>query len=189
MYPRQRPSYGAPVQLTSKPEKSAPLPAEQIIYLQQEIRYILFYARNIDSTMLPALASLDSSQSEVTQDTASTITQILNYAATHPDANLRSNPSNMVLHIHSDASNLSKAKLRTQEGRPLFLYSTTTRLGKYPDIHESPPPPSPKWRRPQHLPHPQKCHVLRHRSQSWRPVASLYKITKTGVASSTLASP
>ena len=38
---------------------------------------------------------------------------LLNYAATHPDATVRFRASDMILHIHSDASYLSKPKARS----------------------------------------------------------------------------
>ena len=59
-YPWQRPRYGTPSQLTSKPDQFAPLPEEQIINLQQKIGYLLLYAHTVDGTLLPDLGSLAS---------------------------------------------------------------------------------------------------------------------------------
>jgi hypothetical protein len=48
-------------------------------------------------------------------------TQLLNYAATHPDAQVTYHASNMILHIHSDASYLSEDKAGSQVGGYYFL--------------------------------------------------------------------
>jgi hypothetical protein len=47
--------------------------------------------------------------------------QLLNYAATHPDAEVTYKKSDMVLHIHSDASYLSEEKARSRVGGYYFL--------------------------------------------------------------------
>jgi hypothetical protein len=62
---------------------------------------VLYYARAIDCTMLMALGSL--AAAKTTHATAQAVTQLLNFAATHPDAVLSYHASDMVLHIHSDA--------------------------------------------------------------------------------------
>jgi hypothetical protein len=48
---------------------------------------------------------------------------LLDYAATHPDAILRYQRSDMVLHIHSDASYLSAPEARSRAGGHHFLSS------------------------------------------------------------------
>jgi hypothetical protein len=63
---------------------------------------LLYYARAIDCTMLVALGTL--ATAKTTLDTAQGLTQLLNYAATHPDATLKYIASDMILHVHSDAS-------------------------------------------------------------------------------------
>jgi hypothetical protein len=64
----------------------------------------LFYGRAIDCTMLVALGALASQQSNSTKATAKAITQLINYAAAHPDTMIQYIASDMYLHIHSDAS-------------------------------------------------------------------------------------
>lgn len=49
------------------------------------------------------------------------IVQLLNYAATHHDATIRYQASNMILHIDSDASYLSLPKARSQAGGFYYL--------------------------------------------------------------------
>ena len=63
---------------------------------------LLYYACAVDSTMLVAFGSIASAAH--TAATAQAVTQLLNYCATHPDAVIRFHASDMVLHVHSDAS-------------------------------------------------------------------------------------
>jgi hypothetical protein len=92
--------------------------------------------------MLVALGTISSNQSKGTQATAQALTQLLNYAASHPDATVRYTTSNMYLHIHSDASNLSeaKAKARSRAGGTFFLSSRPPDPSATPDPDATPPP-------------------------------------------------
>jgi hypothetical protein len=83
----------------------------------------LYYARAVDSTMLVALNAISASQSKATKNTAAAIVHLLGYTATHPDAILRYTCSDMVLHIHSDASYLSAPEARSRAGGHHFLSS------------------------------------------------------------------
>jgi hypothetical protein len=73
--------------------------------------------------MLVALTTIASNQSNGTQATAQALTQLLNYAADHPDATVRYTASYMYLHIHSDASYSSEAKARSRADGTFFLSS------------------------------------------------------------------
>jgi hypothetical protein len=108
------PIYGTPTQLTSPVDDTALLPPAELTRIQEITGTLLFYARAIDSTMLVALGTIASNQSKGMQATAQALTQLLNYAAAHPDATVRYTPSDMYLHIHSDASYLSEAKARSR---------------------------------------------------------------------------
>ena len=85
-----------------------PLKPAGITLLQEIIGVLLYYAHAVNSTMLVTLGSLASAQSKGTEATAHASTQLLNYCATHPDAILHYTASDMILHIHSDASYLSE---------------------------------------------------------------------------------
>jgi hypothetical protein len=85
------------------------------------ISTFLYCARAIDNTMLVALGSLAAAQTKGTQATGHACTQLLNYATTHPDAIIRFHTSGMILHLHSDASYLSKPKARSRVGGLFFL--------------------------------------------------------------------
>ena len=119
------PQYGAPVQYTEPTDESEPLNKAETKLLQEIIGTLLYYARAIDSTMLVALSSLASAQANGTQETAKACTKLLNYAATHPEATIRYKASDMILHIHSDASYLSKPKARSRVGGFFFLGTNT----------------------------------------------------------------
>jgi hypothetical protein len=128
------PAYGTPIQYTPEPDTSPALDPNGILRLQQVVGVLLYYARAIDSTMLVALGTIASAQSNGTEATAEATTKLLNYAATHPDATIRYNASDMVAHCHSDASYLSEPNSRSRAGGLYFLSS-------HPDKLDGKPPP------------------------------------------------
>ena len=134
------PHYGAPTQLTDHPDNSAALPANGKLFIQQVIGVLLWYARAVDNTLLVALGTLASAQSNPTDATMAAVAQILNYCATHPDAVVRYKASGMALHIHSDASYLSASQARSRVGGYFFLSDTLADPKKAPSP-DSPPPP------------------------------------------------
>ena len=71
--------------------------------------------------MLVALGDLASEQTQGTQETLDAITQLINYAATHPNATICYRENDMVLHIHIDSSYVSYPKARIRAGRHFFL--------------------------------------------------------------------
>ena len=89
--------------------------------------------------MLVALSSIASTQSQVTNNTYDETLWLLNYAATHPDATIRYSSSDMILHVHSDASYLSDPKACSRVGGHYFLISRSSNPSKPPP---SPPPPN-----------------------------------------------
>jgi hypothetical protein len=110
------PHYGAHQQMTPLPDDRA-----GITILQEVIGVFLFYGRTVYCTMLVALGTLASQQADGTQATAKAVTQLLNYAAAHPDTAIRYIASDMYLHMHSNASYLSEAKARSRVGGTFFL--------------------------------------------------------------------
>ncbi len=80
------PQYGAHTQLTAPIDTSPNLDKTQIKRLQQIIGVFLYYGRALDLTMLVSLGTLAAAQTKGTQATVEACTQLLNYAATHPDA-------------------------------------------------------------------------------------------------------
>lgn len=86
--------------------------------------------------MLVSLGTLAAAQTRATMTTMKAANQLLDYAATHPDATVRFTASDMILHVHSDASYLSEAKARSRAGGLFFLSSFTN--APKPDL--VPPP-------------------------------------------------
>ena len=111
-----RPNYGYIVQYAPEPDNSPFLSPSGKTRVQQIVGTFLFYARAIDNTMVPVLNSLSASQSKPTASTNQDITQFLDYTATHPDATIRYNGSDMILHVHSDASFLCEPNSKNRIG-------------------------------------------------------------------------
>jgi hypothetical protein len=132
------PTYGAATQLTAPPDQSPALDAKGATRIQEVVGVLLYYARAVDSTMLVALGTIASAAKSA--DTAQAITQLLNYCATHPDAIVRFHASDMVLHVHSDASYLSEAHARSRAGGYFFLSDKPAQPLATPDPTCVPPP-------------------------------------------------
>ncbi len=59
---------------------------EEKTYIQEVIETFLYYARCVDASMLPALGMRATQQASPTKNTMKKIKQFLDFAATHPDA-------------------------------------------------------------------------------------------------------
>jgi hypothetical protein len=81
----------------------------------------LYYARAVDPTVLMLLNDIATEQTKATEKTQAATNQMLDYLATHPDATIRCHASDMILHIHSDASYLSVSNARSRLGGLFFL--------------------------------------------------------------------
>ena len=113
---------------------------EEAKKVQQSVGTFLYYTRAVDPTMLVALNTISSQQSKSTQETAKKLVQILNYAATYPDAITRYHDSRMTLHMHSDASFLSALGAKIRAGGYHYLIETSSDPNKIP-----PHTPLPQW--------------------------------------------
>jgi hypothetical protein len=131
----QKPTYGTKVQYAPDPDSSPALDASDIKRVQEVLGTLLYYARAVDSTMLAAIGSIATQQTNGTQATMKAVTQLLNYCATHPDAVVRYFASDMILEIDSDASYLSAPKARSRAAG----YHT---LGYLPAPVTDPPTPA-----------------------------------------------
>ena len=117
------PTYGAPVQYATPEDTTPLLNTKDTKRVQQVVGTLLYYARAIDNTMLPALNDIAASQSAPTHTTAEQLTQLLDYCTSHPDASIKFSASDMVLRVHSDASYLSAPKSRSKVGGFFYLSS------------------------------------------------------------------
>jgi hypothetical protein len=61
----------------------------------------------VDPTIVMPLNDIATEQTRETEKTQASTNQMLDYLATHPDTTIRYHASDMILHIHSDASYLS----------------------------------------------------------------------------------
>ena len=92
------------------PDKDpSPLLRSKTINLVQKIVGTLPYCSIVvDLTILTALGSIAAQQAKVIEKTYADTLWLLNYAPTHPNAKIRYTASDKILHIHSNASYLSK---------------------------------------------------------------------------------
>ena len=116
-----RPIYGATTQWTTPPDLTSKLTPSEINHVQSVVGTLLYYAFAVDSFLLVALSDLAAAQAHGTVQTMNALIHLLNYAATFPRAVVRFHASDMVLHVHSDASYLSAAKARSRVGGHYFL--------------------------------------------------------------------
>ena len=122
-HPHTERIYGATIQYAKKTDDSPLLSTTDKTYIQQVLGVILYYGRAVDSTVLVALSSIASMQATPTELTMELIKILLDYVATHPDAILTYEKSDMVLAVHSDASYLSEPGARSRAGGHFFMSS------------------------------------------------------------------
>jgi hypothetical protein len=113
------PVYGARTQYATKDE-TPPLTAQQCLTIQKVTGSVLYYAREVDPTVLILLNDIATEQTKATEKTQAATSQMLDYLATHPDATIRYHASDMILHIHSDASYLSVSNAWSRLGGLFF---------------------------------------------------------------------
>jgi hypothetical protein len=110
------PQYGSKIQYPDEPDTSPPLGIAEHRRVQQVLGTLLYYSRAVDLTMLTAISTLATQQAQPTAQTMTDLVTLLNYAATHPNAVVRFQQSDMILHVESDASYLSAGKARSRAG-------------------------------------------------------------------------
>ena len=69
----------------------------------------------IDGTMLTAINAIAVAKKHGMLETIESMTQLLDYVATHPNVAITFFPSDMILHIHSDALYLSEPEAMSKE--------------------------------------------------------------------------
>jgi hypothetical protein len=114
------PVFGAKTQYATKDE-TPPLTAKHFLTIQKVTGSVLYYARAVDPTVLMPLNDIAAEETKATEKTQAATNQLLYYFATHPDATIRHHTSDMILHIHSDASYLSVSNAGSRLGGAVFL--------------------------------------------------------------------
>jgi hypothetical protein len=113
------PVYGAKTQYATTDETPL-LTAQQCLTIQKVTGSVLYYASAFDPTVLMPLNNIATEQSKATEKTQAATNQMLDYLATHPDATIRYHASDMISHIHSNASYLSVSNARSRLGGLFF---------------------------------------------------------------------
>ena len=108
------------------------LDSDRITCVQQVVGTLLHYSRAVDTKMLVALSSLAAAQTKSTDETALSLTKLINYASTHPNATLRYVASDIILHIYSNASYGSEPKSCSRVGGLFTLTSRAANPTKPP---------------------------------------------------------
>jgi hypothetical protein len=90
------PTYGAKVQYAPPTDTTERLPDDATKRIQKIVGTLMYYARAADCTLQIALGTIAAQQSKA-EATATAVNQLLDYCATHPDAALQFNASNMIL--------------------------------------------------------------------------------------------
>jgi hypothetical protein len=70
----------------------------------------------VDPILIMPINVLASEQSNATEVTADKVIKLLNYCNTNPETKIRYHASEMILHIHSDASYLSENEAKSRAG-------------------------------------------------------------------------
>jgi hypothetical protein len=86
---------------------------------------VLYYVRAVDPTLIMPINVLASEQSRATAVTVEKVIKLLNYCNTHPETKIRYHASDMILHIHSDASYLSEKEVKSRAGGFFYMGSST----------------------------------------------------------------
>jgi hypothetical protein len=115
------PIYGAKTQFVTKKPTSPALSDKEINKLQQLTGTLLYYARAVDPTLIMRINVLASEQSTATHVTTDKVIKLLNYCNTHPESKIRYHSSDMILHVHSDASYLSEDEAKSRAGGFLYM--------------------------------------------------------------------
>jgi hypothetical protein len=106
-------------------DETPPLSDTECTTIQKITGSVLYYSRAVDPTVIMPLNDKENEQTTAAEKTKTAADQLLDYLATHPDAEIRFHASGMILHIHSDASYLSVSKERSRlEGLVYLGYNT-----------------------------------------------------------------
>jgi hypothetical protein len=115
------PIYGAKTQFVNEITTSPSLSDKDVNKLQQLTGTLLYYARAVDPTLIIPINVLASEKSNATEVTADKVIKLLNNCNTHPETKIRYHASDMILHIHSDASYLSENEAKSRAGGFFYM--------------------------------------------------------------------
>jgi hypothetical protein len=127
-----QPAYGQKLQLAPIDE-TPKLDKLGTKFVQSCVGSLLYYARAVDPTMLPAINEISGSQASPTQKTMSACKMLLDYAATYPLAIIRYHASDMALHTDTDAAFLVLPNARSRYAGHYILSDTPPPLPAKPN--------------------------------------------------------
>ena len=128
----KKPVYGSTIQWVDNPDDSSILTTKSITLVQKIVGTLLYYAVDADPTRLVALESIAPQKSAENQHTYDEVLWLLNYAAFHQYATIRHSTSEMILHVHSDASYIYAPKACSRAGRYYFLSNRSSNPDRAP---------------------------------------------------------
>ena len=111
-----KPAYFSDTQYAEPEENLSPLPEKGITMVSKIVSTFLYYALEVNSTILVALVDLTSTQSKATEQSYNDVIWLLKYATSHPTAIVKYKQINMILQVHSNISYLSGTKARSRLG-------------------------------------------------------------------------
>jgi hypothetical protein len=82
---------------------------------------LLYYARAVNATILPALSTIGTKQAKLMQATMETIKQLLDYFATQEESIITYSASKMITCVHSNAGYCNEKNARSRAGGHFFL--------------------------------------------------------------------
>jgi hypothetical protein len=115
-----QPAYGQKLQLAPIDDTPS-LDKSGTKYVQSCVGSFLYYARALDSTMLPSINEIGGSQAAPTEKTMDACKMLMDYGHTYPNAIVRYYASDMILHVDSDAAYLVLPNARSRYAGHYFL--------------------------------------------------------------------
>ena len=115
------PSYGSSKPQVTPVSDSPPATPAEKLDIQRTVGSLLYYARALDPSFLPALGHISTQQASPTKATVAAALRLLGYAAFRPSATRCIRPSNMLLSVAVDASYLPRPNSGSVAGGAYFL--------------------------------------------------------------------
>jgi hypothetical protein len=124
--PQHQPYKHAPIQYSSQVQRvdintSCPLSPDAIKRVQDIAGTLLYYKRGVNPMLLTALSSITACQANGTTTVAEPCQQFLDYVATHPNAGIRYKACNMILAVHTNASNILETNGKSSASAHFYL--------------------------------------------------------------------
>ena len=114
------PKYGQKIQFAQNEEVGVQ-DKQQLKRIQQIVGVFLYYARAIDYSILTAITTISTRQTNINDKLLASVDRMLSYVKRFPDAKVIYEASKMELITHADASYLSETGARSRAGGIMWL--------------------------------------------------------------------